>query len=68
MPQPISRRVPKDDMKRICRATGATMVVSLGDMDGGETFESSWLGSAASAAEERVGDADMVVLRGCKGS
>lgn len=45
------RRVAKDDMKRICRATGATMVVSLGDMEGGETFDPSWLGSCSSVTE-----------------
>uniref|UniRef100_A0A7S3R0N6 T-complex protein 1 subunit alpha n=1 Tax=Dunaliella tertiolecta TaxID=3047 RepID=A0A7S3R0N6_DUNTE len=40
------RRVPKDDMKRITRATGATTVMTLADMDGNETFDPSSLGQA----------------------
>ena len=38
------RRVPKDDMKRIARATGATLVVSLADEEGEESFDKSLLG------------------------
>ena len=40
------RRVPKDDLKRIARVTGATVVLTLADMDGNETFDASSLGQA----------------------
>ena len=32
--------------RRVAKATGATVIVSLADMDGNETFEASSLGSA----------------------
>lgn len=60
------RRVPSDDMKRIAKATGARVVVNLGDEDGGEAFEAEWLGEAESVFEERVSDDDMVFITGTK--
>jgi len=59
------RRVPKDDLRRIAAATGATVVSSLADMDGEETFDPAALGRAEACSEERVADDDVVVLRGC---
>jgi T-complex protein 1 subunit alpha len=59
------RRVPKDDMKRICRSTGATLVTSLATEDGGEKFDAACLGSAESVFEDRISDDDMVFLQGC---
>merc|ERR1719383_1647099 len=38
------RRVSKEDMKRIAQATGASVVSSLADMEGNETFDASALG------------------------
>ena len=40
------RRVNRDDLRRIAKATGAQVMLSLSDMDGGETFDESMLGSA----------------------
>ena len=60
------RRVPSDDMKRIAKATGARLVVNLGDEDGGEAFEAEWLGEAEAVFEERVSDDDMVFITGTK--
>ena len=40
------RRVSKEDMRRIASATGATVVSSLADMEGNETFDASNLGRA----------------------
>jgi T-complex protein 1 subunit alpha len=56
------RRVPKDDMRRIAKCTGAKLVMSLADMEGDESFDASCLGSAGSCVEERVGDDDILVL------
>ena len=60
------RRVPKDDLKRIARATGATVIVALADMEGNETFDPSCLGEAEEVVEERVADDNMVMIKGGK--
>lgn len=60
------RRVPKDDLRRIAKATGATVVSTLADMEGDETFDASSLGQATSVSEERVCDDDIIMVRGAK--
>lgn len=60
------RRVPKDDLKRVAKATGATVVLTLADMEGNETFDAAFLGSADEVAEERVADDQITVIKGCK--
>eukprot|EP00210_Caulerpa_lentillifera_P002317 g2223.t1 len=60
------RRVPKDDLRRIAKATGAEIVLSLADMDGEETFDPAWLGSAEEVIEERVADDEILLIKGCK--
>lgn len=62
------RRVPKDDLKRVARVTGATVVLTLADMDGNEAFDAANLGSADEVVEERVADDTMVVIKGAKTS
>lgn len=57
------RRVNRDDLRRIAKATGAQMMMSLSDMDGGETFDESMLGTAGEVVEQRVADDDMVVIK-----
>lgn len=59
------RRVPKDDLRRVARSTGATIVTTLADMEGNETFDSGVLGSASLVVEESVSDNDMIMIRGC---
>eukprot|EP00891_Asterochloris_glomerata_P000845 jgi/Astpho2/845/Aster-00693 len=60
------RRVPKDDLRRVAKATGATVVTTLADMDGNETFEASAVGHAEEVVEETVADDDMIMIKGCK--
>ncbi|KAH7576266.1 hypothetical protein JRO89_XS01G0024700 [Xanthoceras sorbifolium] len=60
------RRVRKDDMRHIAKATGATMVSTFADMEGEETFDSSFLGSADEVVEERVADDDVIMIKGTK--
>jgi T-complex protein 1 subunit alpha len=60
------RRCRKVDLKRIAKATGATMVSSLSNLEGDETFEASWLGHAESFAQERISDDELCILRGPK--
>jgi len=62
------RRIKKDDLKRIAVATGGTLLPNLGDLEGEESFEASYLGEAAEVAEEPVGDGELIFIRGCKTS
>lgn len=58
------RRCKKEDLKRIARATGATVVVSLANLEGEESFDPSLLGTAERVVQERVCDDELVVVRG----
>jgi len=60
------RRVPVVDMQRIAKATGATLTVSLGTLEGDEAFDASWVGSCDVVSEERIGDYEMMLFKGCK--
>ena len=40
----FGRRCKKADLKRIAKATGATFVPSLANLEGEESFEASYLG------------------------
>jgi T-complex protein 1 subunit alpha len=62
------RRVDKKDMKRIAKATGAKILLTLtgADADGwdGETIDVSSIGRANSVGEQRVGDNDFTFING----
>lgn len=60
------RRCKKDDLKRIAKATGATLVSSLANLDGDETFEASSLGLADEVAQVRVSDDELILIKGTK--
>ena len=40
------RRCRREDLVRIAKATGGTLVTTLGDLDGNESFDAAQLGSA----------------------
>lgn len=46
--------------RRIAKATGGRVVLTLADMDGNETFDPAALGTAEEVAEIRVADDAMV--------
>ena len=50
------RRCRKEDLRRIANATGATLVASLANLEGDETFEASYLGTADEVVQERISD------------
>lgn len=60
------RRVPKEDLRRIAKSSGATVVTTLADMEGNEAFDTAFLGHAEEVVEQRVCDDDMILIRGCK--
>lgn len=58
------RRCKKEDLKRIARATGATTMVSLANLEGEESFEASLLGTAETVVQERVCDDELILIKG----
>jgi len=61
------RRCKRVDLKRIAKATGGTLVSSLANLEGEESFEASFLGEAASVSQERICDDELIVIKGTKG-
>lgn len=60
------RRCKKADLKRIAKATGATFVPSLANLEGDETFEASYLGEAAEVCQTRISDDELILVKGTK--
>lgn len=60
------RRCKKEDLRRIARATGATMVSNLSNLEGEEVFEPSYLGSAEQVVQERISDDEAILIKGTK--
>ncbi|XP_050303570.1 T-complex protein 1 subunit alpha isoform X1 [Anthonomus grandis grandis] len=60
------RRVKKVDLKRIAKATGATFVTSLSNMDGEESFEPSMVGEAGEVVQERISDDELIIIKNPK--
>lgn len=60
------RRVKKADLKRIAKATGATFLTSLTNMEGEEMFDSSMVGEAAEVVQEAISDDELIIIKGPK--
>lgn len=60
------RRVKMEDLQRIAKATGATVVSSLANLEGEETFEASFLGAAEEVVQERISDDECILIKGTK--
>jgi T-complex protein 1 subunit alpha len=60
------RRCKKEDLRRIASATGGQLLPNLADLEGGESIDASVLGSADEVSEERVGDGEVIFIRGAK--
>jgi T-complex protein 1 subunit alpha len=63
-----ARRCNKDDLKRLAKATGGKVVVTMADMEGDESFDVASLGECHSAREVRIGDGEMLHFYGCQGA
>jgi len=57
------RRCKKNDLKRIAKATGATLLSSLSNLEGEETFEASYLGEAKQVTQERICDDELILVK-----
>lgn len=60
------RRCSREDLRSMAKLTGGTVITTFANLEGGESFENSWLGEADEVAEERVGDYECMFVRGCK--
>eukprot|EP00324_Dicrateria_rotunda_P007203 CAMPEP_0206157052 /NCGR_PEP_ID=MMETSP1474-20131121/3570_1 /ASSEMBLY_ACC=CAM_ASM_001110 /TAXON_ID=97495 /ORGANISM="Imantonia sp., Strain RCC918" /LENGTH=539 /DNA_ID=CAMNT_0053556437 /DNA_START=30 /DNA_END=1646 /DNA_ORIENTATION=- len=60
------RRVKKEDLRRVAKLTGGTMMITFADMEGNESFDPSYLGTADEVIEERIADDDHLIIKGGK--
>ncbi|KAL2888815.1 T-complex protein 1 subunit alpha [Ceratocystis lukuohia] len=60
------RRCKKEDLRRIAKATGATLLSTLSDLNGDEKFETSYLGYAEEVVQERISDDECIMIKGTK--
>eukprot|EP01104_Vermistella_antarctica_P003502 TRINITY_DN1371_c0_g1_i1.p1 TRINITY_DN1371_c0_g1~~TRINITY_DN1371_c0_g1_i1.p1 ORF type:complete len:565 (+),score=174.70 TRINITY_DN1371_c0_g1_i1:48-1697(+) len=62
------RRVKSEDLRRIAKATGASLCLNLVNLEGELAFDPAALGSADEVAQERIADDELIVIKGCKTS
>jgi len=62
------RRVDKKCIRRIAKATGGQVMLTLGQLDGTENVDPAALGTAEECYEQAVGDNDHVFIKGCTAS
>ena len=60
------RRVLKRDLKRVAKATGATLCSTLANLEGEESFDASMLGQAEEVVQERICDDELIFIKGPK--
>ncbi|KAL4923954.1 chaperonin-containing T-complex alpha subunit TCP1 [Aspergillus undulatus] len=60
------RRCKKEDLRRIAKATGATLISTLSDLNGDEKFETSYLGHADEVVQDRISDDECILVKGTK--
>lgn len=60
------RRCRKEDLRRIAKATGGQLISSLANLDGEETYETSYLGTADEVVQERISDDELILIKGTK--
>ena len=60
------RRCKKADLKRIAKATGATLLTALANMEGEESVDAAVIGNADEVVQERICDDELILIRGPK--
>ena len=58
------RRCKKEDLRRIARATGATLISDMSNLEGDETFESSYLGTCQEVVQAKFSDDECILIKG----
>ncbi|PFH33094.1 putative T-complex protein 1 subunit alpha [Besnoitia besnoiti] len=61
------RRVDRKDLRRIAKITEGSIVLTMATLDGDEKFDPATLGTCEEVYEERIGDWDHLLFKGCKG-
>ena len=49
--------------ERIAKATGATFLSTLANLEGEETFDASMLGTAEECVQERISDDELILIK-----
>jgi len=57
------RRVKKIDLKRIARACGGSVCLSLANLEGEESYDASMLGHADEVVQDRVSDDELILIK-----
>jgi len=60
------RRCKKEDLRKIAKSTGGSVVTTLGDLEGLESFDAANLGVADYVGQERIADDELILIKGCK--
>ncbi len=60
------RRVLHEDLKRLAACTGGQILLTLADLEGGESFDPVSLGEAESVTQENVSDHQLLIFRSTK--
>lgn len=60
------RRAKKSDLRHIAKACGGHLITNLGDSEGNESVNPSTFGRADMVEEVRVGDGELIYIKGCK--
>jgi len=57
------RRCKKEDLKRIAKATGGSVLLTLANLEGEESFDATNLGIAEEVVEERIADDECILIK-----
>ncbi|KAH9380901.1 hypothetical protein HPB48_008438 [Haemaphysalis longicornis] len=57
------RRCKKQDLRRIAKATGAQMLISLANVEGEESFDATMLGEAEEVVQEKICDDELILIK-----
>uniref|UniRef100_A0A2K5MKW6 T-complex protein 1 subunit alpha n=1 Tax=Cercocebus atys TaxID=9531 RepID=A0A2K5MKW6_CERAT len=60
------RRVLKRELKRLAKASGATILSTLANLGGEENFEAAVLGQAEEVVQERICEIDLILIKNTK--
>ncbi|KAF9584711.1 T-complex protein 1 subunit alpha [Lunasporangiospora selenospora] len=60
------RRCKKEDLRRIAKATGGTLISTLANLEGDETYDVSNLGYAEEVVQEKISDDECILVKGTK--
>jgi len=60
------RRVLKSDLKCIARATGGSILLTLANLEEGDSFDPTSLGEADSVSQEPIAEQELILIKGTK--